>query len=294
MSSPCYCVIKGCFTIIGYEPDGDSVRFIADNPELYQNLHGSYRIKPSKKDGSVQLRFEAVDTPETHYGSAAQPFGDKARDHLLCWMGFRNIEYHSNNPDKVLSCEPETVRGAILSKAAEANGRPVAYVILEADADLLEDGDWVRVDEVLLENTINYCLLKEGIAYYTVYTSTPFTHRRLLSEVASEARDANKGIWELDLTTEFVLEAQDSISPGGQLILPKLFRRCTDYLKAVEKDFKGDLEDWLIWVSSGSRNENDHVVIHNYLEVKLSDLIDQRNRKIAFKADLLDIMFVEK
>jgi len=96
------------------------------------------------------------------------------------------------------------------------------------------------------------------------------------------------------MTTEFVLEAQDSISPGGQLILPKLFRRCTDYLKAVEKDFKGDLEDWLIWVSSGSRNENDHVVIHSYLEVKLSDLIEQRNRKIVFKADLLDIMFVEK
>jgi endonuclease YncB( thermonuclease family) len=143
------------------------------------------------------------------------------------------------------------VCGAILSKAAETYGRPVAYVILEAGADLLEDGDWVRVDEALLENTINYCLLKEGIAYYTIYTYTPFSHRRPLSEVASEAQDANKGIWELDMTTEFILEDKDSAGPGGQLILPKLFRRCMDYLKAVEKGFKGDLEDWLIWYPPG-------------------------------------------
>lgn len=83
MSWPFYEVIKGSFVIKNYEPDGDSVRFIADNLDLYQNLHGSYRIKPSRKDGSVQLRFEAVDAPEIHYGSVAQQFGDKARDKLL-------------------------------------------------------------------------------------------------------------------------------------------------------------------------------------------------------------------
>lgn len=166
MSSPCYCVIKGCFTTItSYEPDGDSVRFIADKPELYQNLHGSYRIKLSKKDGSVQLRFEAVDAPETHYGNAAQPFGNKARDQLLAWMGFKNIQYYPNNPEKVQSCEPKTVRGAILSKAAEANGHPVSYLLLDKDAARLEEGDWVKVDRALLEKTANYYLLKEGLAY---------------------------------------------------------------------------------------------------------------------------------
>lgn len=294
MSSPCYCVIKGCFTIASYEPDGDSVRFIADSPDLYQNLHGSYRIKPSKRDRSVQLRFEAVDAPEIHYGSAAQSFGDKARNQLLTLMGFKNIQYYPKDPEKVKSCEPEIVRGAILSKAAEANGRPISYVILENDAALFEEGDWVKVDRALLEKTMNYCLLEEGIAYYTVYTSTPFIHRKLLHKIASKARDANKGIWELDMTTEFVLEDQDSICPDGQLILPKLFRRCTDYLKDVNKGFKGNLKDWLISVSTGSRNENDNVVVHNYLELQLSDLIEQRNRRIIFKADLLDIMFVEK
>src|SRR5947207_4986817 len=92
MASPSYLVMKGDFVIVGKEPDGDSVRFIAHNRSLYRQLHRAYRIKPSR-DGSVQLRFEGVDTPELHYGSAAQPLGAEARDQLLNWIGFQNIEY---------------------------------------------------------------------------------------------------------------------------------------------------------------------------------------------------------
>ncbi len=294
MSSPYYNIIKGSFVPKNYEPDGDSVRFIADRPDPYQDLHGSYNIKPSKRDRSVQLRFESVDAPELHYGTEAQRLGDKARDQLLVWMGFKNIQFYPNNPTQVRSCDPETVRGAILSKAADIYGRPISYVLLEDDAALLDDGNWVKVDADLLKKTINYRLLDEGVAYYTVYTSTPFIHRKILSEVASKARNANKGVWKLDMTSDFVLVNQNSIGPEGQLILPKLFRRCTDYLIDVHKGFQGNLADWLIWVSSGSRDENDQVIVHNYLKVWLSDLIEQRNREIIFKADLLDIMFVEK
>lgn len=293
MSSPYYIVMKGSFVLKGYEPDGDSVRFIADNLGLYHNLHGSYRIKPSKRDNSVQLRFEAVDAPELHYGKDAQPLGDESRDQLLSWMGFENIKY-SPHSTTVQSSDPDTVRGAILSKAAEANGRPVSYILLEKDADRLKDGDWVKVDDSLLKKTINYRLLDEGMAYYTVYTSTPFDHRQTLSKVTSQALKAKKGVWKLDMTSDFVLDDQNSIGPKGQLILPKLFRRCTDYFKDVDKGFNGNLADWLIWRSTGSRNENDEVVINNSIKLKLSDLIDQRNNKIVFKADLLDIMFVEK
>jgi endonuclease YncB( thermonuclease family) len=293
MSSPYNCVIQGSFILKGKEPDGDSVRFIADNPNLYQNLHSSHRIKPSR-DGSVQLRFEAVDAPELHYGSAAQHLGKEARDTLLEWMGFENVEYLSEGSNRVKSSEPETVRGAILSKAAEANGRPVSYVLLEKDANHLEDGDWVRVDDPLLRKTINYRQLDKGLVYYTVYTSTPFSHRKLLGKVASKARENRRGVWEFDTTSEFVLEDQASIGAEGQLILPKLFRRCTDYLKDMGKGFQGNLADWIVWISGGSRSENDRVVIQDSIEVTLSDLIEQRNRTIVFKADILDITFVEK
>ena len=291
MASPFYLVIKGKFVIVGKEPDGDSVRFIADQPNLYDELHRNYRIKLSR-DKSVQLRFEGIDAPEVHYGKNAQILGEEARDRLLALMGFENIEFSG---DQVKAADPDSVSGAILSKATDANGRPVSYVVLEEDANLLEDEDWIRVDSALLKKTLNFQLLSEGAAYYTVYTSTPYIHRRLLGEAAQTARTDNRGVWAEDTTNEFVLVDKKSIvAPSGQLILPKLFRRSIDYLKAVESGFRGNLKDWLISSSEGSRNDNDRVLIRDSVEVRLSDLIEQRNSRVVFKEDLLNVTFVEK
>jgi endonuclease YncB( thermonuclease family) len=293
MVSPYYQVIQGEFVIIGKEPDGDSVRFIANNPKLYRALKRSYRIKPSTQDGSVQLRFEGIDAPELHYGSAVQPLGKEARDQLLDWMGFKNVQYTGNAGNRVTASDPDRIPGAILSTAAETNGRPVSYVVLEAKQ--LNDGRWVKVDDALLRQTLNFRLLEEGLAYYTAYTSAPLSHREFLREIASKARDKKLGVWGEDRTSEFILNDQDSLSPpDGQLILPKLFRRCTDYLKAVDKGFRGNLGDWLLSTEGTSRPENDRVVVGNAMELKLSDLLEQRNNRIAFQADLLDIVFVEK
>jgi len=297
---PTYPVIHGDYVISGYEPDGDSVRFIADDLTLYHNLHRNYRIKPSPKDGSVQLRFEGIDATELHYGSAAQALGADARNALLAQMGFTNVKYASAGSTKVTSSTPAKVRGSILALAAEANGRPVSYVLLEKDS---AQGSSVRVDESLLQKTMNYQMLSSGIAYYTVYTSMPLAHRNIFRDVAAKARQANsKGsVWAIDRTSEFVLDNQDSIGPKGQCILPKLFRRCTDYLKAVDRGFMGNLADWIISVSSTpSRNENDEVLVLNNqdptrsIRVKLTDLLVQSNRRISLQGDILDLVFVEK
>ncbi len=293
MASPYYLHLRGSFVIKGKEPDGDSVRFIADDPSLYQYLHRHYRIKPSRSDGSVQLRFEGVDATEVHYGSAAQPLGKQARDQLLSWMGFDNIRYKSDQSTMVEEANPDSVRGAVLSVAAEANGRPVSYVLLESE--LPSGTKWIQVDEALLRKTLNLRLLELGEAYYTIYTSMPLDHRQLFRQVALSARSAQRGVWAIDQTSDFVLVNQRSIGPDGQCILPKLFRRCTDYLKDVDDGFQGNLADWIIWISQlRSRSENDTVVVDDSLEIPLSDLLEQRNSHIAFQADLLDIMFVEK
>jgi len=295
---PNYPVIRGNFVLAGYEPDGDSVRFIADDPSLYNHLHRHYRINLSPKDGSVQLRFEGVDATELHYGAAAQPLGADARDALLSWMGFSGIKYAGSNSTKVVSSTPAKIAGGILSLAAEANGRPVSYVLLKKD---LAAGDTVGVDETLLGKTLNYRLLETGMAYYTVYTSLPAAHRDVFRALALTARSSRKGVWAVDKSSDFVLDNKKSIGPTGQCILPKLFRRCTDYLKAVDQGFAGNLADWMVSVStSPSRNENDRVVVLNAqdpsksVEVNFADLIDQRNRTIALQGDLLDLVFVEK
>jgi len=224
MASPSYLVIKGNFVVVGKEPDGDSVRFIADNLDLYRHLQRAYRIKPSR-DNSVQLRFESVDATELHYGSAAQPLGAEARDTLLSWMGFSHIVYLNDHSTMVKSADPASIPGAILTRAAEANGRPVSYIVLDQQASQLEEGTWVNVGEDLLKETINSRLLTSGMAYYTVYTSTPLVHRQLLREAAAAACKAELGVWQSDVTSDFVLEDQSSIGPKGQVILPKLFPR---------------------------------------------------------------------
>jgi endonuclease YncB( thermonuclease family) len=295
MAAPYYLCIHGELVIVGYEPDGDSVRFIADDASHYKALKRADRIRPSKRDGSVQLRFEGVDAPELHYGTAAQPLGDTARDALLAWIGFTAIKYNQNQPTQVRSATPTAVRAAILAQMTEANGRPVAYVLVKGDDQLPQDGTWVNLEQSLLDQTLNLRLLSEGQAYYTVYTSTPASHRRHLREVADKTRTSGLGVWRRDTTADFALTDQASIGPDGQLIMPKIFRRCTDYLKAVDKGFIGNLVDWLLASSATpSRDENDRVLLRDTTEVRLSDLLQQRNQRIAFQADLLDLTFVEK
>ena len=292
MSSPFYLVLKGKFVIVGKQPDGDSVRFIADEPDLFSELQRNYRLKPAR-DRSVQLRFEGIDAPEVHYGRDGQPLGETARDQLLSWMGFGKIKFSGN---QVKSADPDAIAGTILTKAADANGRPIAYVLLEKASKQLKNGEWQRIDAELLEQTLNFRLLTSGAAYYTVYTSTPAAHRQQLRTAAQIAQNENLGIWAEDTTAEFALTDTEAITaPNGQLILPKLFRRSIDYLKARADGFRGNLKDWLISVSQrASRSENDLVVIDDSIEVPLSDLVQQRNSRVSFQADLLDITFVEK
>src|SRR5689334_19983190 len=109
MSSPYQLAIHGRLLIVGYEPDGDSVRFLADDPTLFKRLQRGYKIRRSPRDGSVQLRLEAIDAPELHYGSAAQPDGDTARDWLLDELGFRDVVTRPGSTT-VTAATPDSVR----------------------------------------------------------------------------------------------------------------------------------------------------------------------------------------
>ena len=290
MSSPFLLALHGELAVVGKRPDGDSMRFVPDRPELLLELHRADRIRPSG-DGSLQLRFEGIDTPETHYGEDSQPLGEDARNGLLATTGSVVV---FDDDGVVVSADPERRPAVVLSQAAEANGRPVSYVLVD-DPDAPPDGRWTEVTPELVRRTANARQLAGGLAYPTLYTSTPATHRRELRAIATEARAAGAGVWALDQTAEFPLVDQASISPEGALVLPKLFRRCTDYLKAVGGGFAGTLPDWLVAVSAtGTRPEDDRLVIGERTEVSLSALVQQRNARIVFGGDLLDIVFVEK
>jgi endonuclease YncB( thermonuclease family) len=291
MTAPYLLAISGRFVVLGKNPDGDSVRFIADEPQLYRLLYKGYKIRRSE-DGSVQLRLEGIDAPELHYGSLSQPMGETARDALLKLLGFGELEFDISR--HVIRAQNPEIRGYILTHGIDNHGRPISYIFTGENAENLVTGDWLYVNDAILAKSANVQMLSAGMAYYLVYTATPYIHRIYLREVTKQARQSRLGIWHRDMTPYFRLRNQSSITQDGQLILPKLFRRCSDYLKAVRRGFDGEINDWLIRYSRGTRVENDRVVVLDTVETYLSELIQPQNSHIALQGDLLDLVFVEK
>lgn len=280
-----YLVIKGSFVIIDKSPDGDSVRFRPDNPKLFKQLKRSYRIEPSK-DGTVQLRFEAIDAPELHYQGKDQPLGREARDFLLSQLGFSAYIYNDN--DTITDAVPREVEGGILSNSAEANGRPVSYVFLEADLAVYNDGERVLLDDALLARSLNVKVLQAGMAYYTVYSSQPESQRAFMRTIAQQAKDASLGVWAVDKTSEFTLNSIDDVT-RNQLILPKLFRRCVAYLRERDKGFAGSLRDWLL----ADPGRDDEILL-GPRKTRLSSVLESNGTTVKVLFDPLEAVFLEK
>ena len=284
-----YRVIFGEFVIIGKQPDGDSVRFKSDNPSLLAKLKNASRLKESS-DGTVQLRFEGIDAPELHYGGTLQPMGRESRDRLLEWIGFRNLRYQNLS---VSGSRPERVRGAILSTMVEKNGRPVAFVLGAAEATGLRDGSSITVDDTRLRLTLNALSLEKGMSYFTVYNSMPAAQIKTFQQLTEKARAAKLGVWAKDKTNEFTLENAESIGETGQLILPKLFRRATDYLSAVRKNkTRASFKKWFI-DSRNTASPQDGLLLERGSKKRLSDLIEETGTRVRFKADTLELVFNE-
>jgi endonuclease YncB( thermonuclease family) len=285
MRFPSLLCLRGSLVVIGKQPDGDSIRFVPNSPDLLDSLRRSWRVRRSS-DGSVQLRLEGIDAPETHYGALAQPLGAQARDALLELCGFRDIR---RDGEEVVSASPERRPAAILSELVDANGRPVSILLVDED---LPDGEYVEVDDDTLRRTANTALLADGSAYLTLYDSCAPPIRAAFRSTAADARERRLGVWAQDETAGFELVDQDSIGPEGQLVLPKLFRRCSDYLRTRAPD--ETLRDWLRTHGPPERPEDDRVIVGGSVQTRLSELVEQRDTSIAFPVDLLDIVFVEK
>ncbi len=94
-------LIKGTFHVVGYSPDGDSVRFKPNNPENLKLLSGAKARMNSK--GHVQLRLEAIDTLETHFQSLHQPLdlANAAMTHLMDSIEIDGIKWNSSQTQVV-------------------------------------------------------------------------------------------------------------------------------------------------------------------------------------------------
>jgi endonuclease YncB( thermonuclease family) len=271
---------RGELVVVGKSPDGDSIRFIPRSPALLRSLEGGERVDPSA-DGSVQLRLDGIDAPETHYNGLAQPLAEPARAELLAWCGFRNVRWSG---EQVSAATPERIEAAALSALVDPNGRPI--VLLLVGDDLPADGADVEPD---VARTANFALAASGAAYGTFYATSEDAVREALLAQAVAAQAEGLGVWARDASADFELLTQASIGPAGALVLPKLFRRCSDYLR---DGAPGTLPQWLRR-RRGEPNSPDDELILDGEALHLSDVLRQDGRRISLLADPLEILFVD-
>jgi endonuclease YncB( thermonuclease family) len=232
-----FTVIQGGFHLVGrtsagkdtgFEPDGDSMQFKPDDPELLDRLQRNGSTYRLTSIGSTQLRFEGIDALELHFEGSHQPrpLADTARDFLTGRLGLNPVPYKPPDGLSVLPpVQRDATRGFILSRALEAHGRPVAFVF---DGEPPQpDGSELVLKPALMRKSVNFKPMGAGHAY-PLYYDTPFVDLRdAFTKAAATARNKGLGIWASDRSASGIPISDQETLERDAVVFPKLFRRVT-------------------------------------------------------------------
>lgn len=213
-----FTLIQGRFKPKVGIPDGDSVRFIANEKELWSRLEGRpVKFGSGQGQDTVQLRFEGIDAIEK---GAIQPLATKAKENMFRLIGYDAVA----NPEPV---------GYILARMTDdKSGRPICFLF--AGSTSQKDGSEVRLETSLLRKSVNYLQVKSGFAYPLYYNTLYAALRRELDKAVASARQGKLGYWPSDKTTKGVAVQSHADLATIPPIWPKLWRRLDDFLKNTE------------------------------------------------------------
>lgn len=210
-----FTLIKGKFKPNAGVPDGDSVRFEANNTNLFKKLEGRPIMLGTGVEtlNTVQLRFEGIDAIEK---GATHPLAVEAKENMFKLIGYNK----DTNPEPI---------GYILSRMTDPHGRPVSFVF--AGTSPKADGSSVYLDATLLGKSVNFHQIKDGFAYPLYYNTLFASLRNKFNKALSFAKQKNKGYWPTDKTKIGVtVQNEDSLKTIAP-IWPKLWRRLQEYLR---------------------------------------------------------------
>ena len=119
-----YKVVAGTFHVKGFQPDGDSIRFQANNPINWDFFQ--WVTTADKATQKKQLRVESIDALETHYEGYHQPrpFALAALESLLEMLGITSVTYSLALTQIVDANDGKP--GFIASASVDRFGRPVS------------------------------------------------------------------------------------------------------------------------------------------------------------------------
>jgi hypothetical protein len=249
-----YTLLRGSFIIRypdlprqGPEPDGDTIKFLPDTPALVEALPRRSGVPPDINARGISVRLEAIDALETHFQETHQELtgANAARNELLAELGFTNVVFFNDLPNKVQSADQDSLRGHVLSNGIDANGRLIAFVYPGDHPG--PDGTAVFVDPALVDQSVNARLLAAGLVYPAFYATLPADLRTHLATVSQAARDAQPpvGLWPRSTADPNGPATVADLAALEQLVIwPKLFRRIVPYLASGFPDFDG-FDAWL-------------------------------------------------
>jgi hypothetical protein len=227
-----FTLIKGKFVPKSGTPDGDSVRFKANDPIFWLKLKGR-TVDMNFENRTVQTRFEGIDAIEK---GATKPLSVEAKDNMLSLINY----------DKNTNQKPE---GYILSRMTDPHGRPICFAF--SGSTEANDGSDIFLDLGMLRNSVNYKQMEAGFAYPLYYNTLFSSLREGFNEALSSAISSSNGYWPLDATMGGVtidnLGSLSTIKP----IWPKLWRRLDEYIHIHQ-----NLEDFIIWLEGKEERVN--------------------------------------
>jgi endonuclease YncB( thermonuclease family) len=280
MSVPRYTLIRGEFYIRypdlprnGPEPDGDTISFLPDNDDLVGCLPRFGNTGPDRRHlGTYGTRFEGIDTLETHFENQHQDlhFAHGARDRMLQLMGFGDVVFWPDRPNKIRSAEHHPRPGYLLANGIEDNGRVLALVFPGQPALDAVDGDSVFVDVAALDASVNAELVRNGLAYAELYSTMPIDLIHQMRQLVTAARQAGLGLWPHEHVTTTARAQLKSLADLSTLIMfPKLYRRLVKYFQAGHTDLAA-FDTWI----RADPNRDDRVLLPTGELGHLHDLYD--------------------
>ncbi|MFJ3791342.1 thermonuclease family protein [Kitasatospora sp. NPDC090091] len=247
-----YTLLRGTFVIRypdlprqGPEPDGDTIKFKPDSPALVEGLPRPSGTPPQINGRGISVRLEAIDALETHFNETHQELAgaNAGRDRLLELLGFTNVVFFDDQPNKVQSADQDSIRGHVLSNGIDANGRLIGFVYKGEPTE--PDGTPVFLDDARVDLSANAVQLTEGNAYPAFYATLPATLRTHLADVSRSARAAKVGLWPRSKADPNGKATVPDLAALQQLVMwPKLFRRLVPFLATGAPDLTG-FDAWL-------------------------------------------------
>lgn len=298
-----YKLIKGNFYIFypdlprsGPEPDGDTITFKPDNLDFVKSLKSFGRKQSPGLNARkmVKIRFEGIDALESHF-----PLGNgenvhqnltlayNARDYMLDKLGFKDIKYREDNPNKVESVNGNPCPGYILANGIDSFGRVIAFVFHGNTGEV--DGSNYFVKSSNIQESINYKLLKEGLVYSTLYSSLPVELIEFIEDETRRVRAESIGLWNSeDVNTKKWGQIDNMISLEDMVIWPKLFRRISKYFS---EGYEG-LNGFIGWLREDPLGRDDRLILPNREIGNLHDLFIIENNRIKLNYEPEEIIFL--